>query len=85
MHIDDGISKITTHVVYHFLDYNSLYTMNNIKRQRSHSDVGRSKDHRLTAVNWPFHTHFRVCIMLIIGDPTVTVKRMTAVKTLFRR
>jgi hypothetical protein len=31
----------------------------------------------------PFHTHFKVLVILLIEDPTVTVKCRTAIKALF--
>ena len=42
-----------------------------------------SKEYCSTADQGPFHSHFGIQVMLIVEDPTVTVKCRTAIQVLF--
>jgi hypothetical protein len=42
--------------------------------------IARSKEYHSTADQEPFHTHFRVRVILIVEDPTATVKCRTSIK-----
>jgi len=45
--------------------------------------IDRSKEYRSTAGSRSFHTHFRVQVIPIVEDQTVTVKWRTAIKVQF--
>ena len=45
--------------------------------------ISGSKEYLSTAGQGPCHTHFRVCVLFIVEDRTVTVKCRTVIKALF--
>jgi len=44
--------------------------------------IDKSIEYRSTAGQGPFHTHFKVWVLLIVEDPTMTVKCRSAIKAL---
>ena len=45
--------------------------------------IDKNKEYHSTAGLGQFHTHFRVCFILIVEDPTVIVKCRKVIKALF--